>query len=659
MKMIKFYIITLLFLSGIGSAQFTQDKIGIPLTDIRNNTAKANQSKVFWHQGSWWAVMRPTSGTTWYLYQFVDDQWQSKLSLNVSGDDSPDAFIDNERNKLYIVFSTRRQFARLSFVGDGFVMDSGFPIILGITATGNDPAVITRAFDGELFLFFHKTDTLWGMYSTDDGSNWSPKFSIRTGYSSSLMDAVPFVDNGVNSMGVFVGEGSGAVRFSFFRLRDSDDPANPANWVEENLPNGGTGDDHVSIVKDFENNLYCIAKLGAGIQGQVFSLFHRSTAGAWSVYKVFTEFSGNSSRPTLTVDETNKKLYLFATVGNYIRYATLKLDELRDVVHSDWFVILKNHSDQFNNVSVSYQPQSGGGEIMVLAENSAAGHAWYNKIDLPYEATAPLIITEVNSADGAAGSADYIEIFNYSRNSVSLSSYDLEYYDDGATTPTGTRSLSGTIPPLGYYIVARNSTEFTNAYGFSPNRTFSGMRLDGGADAIRLIKNGETVDEFNQTDGGRPEWTAGKNFQRTNYPNSGDVVFFAYRNVDLSNATPGGANPLPLFKNEQPITGIGVVDNEDNNFPENMQLFPAYPNPFNPETNIKFQLAAANQLNVGIYSVNGQLIRQLFHGFAPAGEHHLNWNGTDQYGQSVASGVYILQVRTPTESVSQKLILIK
>jgi hypothetical protein len=296
---------------------------------------------------------------------------------------------------------------------------------------------------------------------------------------------------------------------------------------------------------------------------------------------------------------------------------------------------------------------------MVLAENSAAGHAWYNKLELPYETTAPLLISEVNSANGAAGSADYIEIFNYSRSSVSLSSYELEYYDDGATTPTGTRSLSGTIPPLGYYIVARNSTEFNNAYGFSPNRTFSGMRLDGGADAIRLIKNGETVDEFNQTDGGRPEWSAGKNFQRTNYPNSGDVLFFAFRNVDISNATPGDVNPFPLFKNEQPITGVSVFGDEANNIPESIRLFPAYPNPFNPETNIKFQLPIASALRVGIYSINGQLIRQLFRGFAPAGEYHLNWNGSDQYGQSVASGVYVLQVRTPTESVSQKLILIK
>jgi hypothetical protein len=653
------YIFILLLFSSAGLAQFTQDKIGVPLPSIRNNIAKPNQSKVFWHQGSWWAVMRPQSGTTWYLYQFVDDQWQSKLSLSVSGDDSPDAFIDNERNKLYIVFSTRRQFVRLSFVGDKFVMDSGFPIILGITATGNDPAVITRAYDGDLFTFFHKSDTLWGIYSSDDGSNWSQKFAIRTGYNSSLMDAIPFVNNGVNTMGVFVGEGSGLLRFSFFRLSDSEDPTVPTNWVEENLPDGGTGDDHVSMVKDFENNLYCIAKLGSGIQGQVFSLFHRSTAETWSVYKVFTEFSGNSSRPTLTIDETNEKLYLFATVGNYIRYATLELDHLRDVIHSDWYVILKNHSDQYNNVSVSYQPQSGGGEIMVLAENSTAGYAWYNKIELPYEATAPLIISEVNSANGAVGSADYIEIFNFSRNSVSLSNYDLEYYNDGATTPTGTRSLSGTIPPLGYYVIARNSTEFNNAYGFSPDRTFSGLKLDGGADAIRLVHNGERVDEFNQTDGARVEWTAGKNFQRTNYPNSGDVIFFAYRNVDLSNATPKDANPLPLFKNEQPITGINDIGDEVNNLPATIKLLSAYPNPFNPQTNIIFQLPAPTIVNVGIYSINGQLIKRLYTGMAMAGEHRFVWSGFDQHGNTVASGVYILQVATPFENISQKLILIK
>ncbi|MGH7601395.1 MAG: FlgD immunoglobulin-like domain containing protein, partial [bacterium] len=74
------------------------------------------------------------------------------------------------------------------------------------------------------------------------------------------------------------------------------------------------------------------------------------------------------------------------------------------------------------------------------------------------------------------------------------------------------------------------------------------------------------------------------------------------------------------------------------------QLEQNYPNPFNPSTMIKFALPAAGKVIVKIYSETGQLVRTLVDGEMAAGRHGIHWNGKNQAGRSIASGVYLYQI---------------
>jgi len=79
------------------------------------------------------------------------------------------------------------------------------------------------------------------------------------------------------------------------------------------------------------------------------------------------------------------------------------------------------------------------------------------------------------------------------------------------------------------------------------------------------------------------------------------------------------------------------------------QLLPGYPNPFNPMTNIPFELAEDSgnvAVKLDILDIRGRLVRTLVDGYRAGGQRHLaQWDGTDQSGQKMPSGTYMSRLR--------------
>ncbi|MCP4569820.1 MAG: S8 family serine peptidase [FCB group bacterium] len=90
-----------------------------------------------------------------------------------------------------------------------------------------------------------------------------------------------------------------------------------------------------------------------------------------------------------------------------------------------------------------------------------------------------------------------------------------------------------------------------------------------------------------------------------------------------------------------------------------LELAQNYPNPFNPRTTIRFNLKSAQHARLVVYNVAGQVVRMLYDEFAFAGEQNVVWDGSDEYGRQVASGVYFYRLTAGAESVSKKMILLK
>jgi hypothetical protein len=84
-----------------------------------------------------------------------------------------------------------------------------------------------------------------------------------------------------------------------------------------------------------------------------------------------------------------------------------------------------------------------------------------------------------------------------------------------------------------------------------------------------------------------------------------------------------------------------------------------YPNPFNAGTRIAFHLPKAGRTALRIYNINGQQVRTLISDQRNAGDHHIAWNGQDDRGQSVASGVYFCRLEYGGVMHAVKMVLVK
>lgn len=93
--------------------------------------------------------------------------------------------------------------------------------------------------------------------------------------------------------------------------------------------------------------------------------------------------------------------------------------------------------------------------------------------------------------------------------------------------------------------------------------------------------------------------------------------------------------------------------------PLHTALWANYPNPFNPETTIKYDVDKEGFVSLKIYNLLGQEVRTLFEGRKGAGRHTIQWNGRDAGNRPVSSGIYIYRLQTDRFSSSRKMILLK
>ena len=119
-----------------------------------------------------------------------------------------------------------------------------------------------------------------------------------------------------------------------------------------------------------------------------------------------------------------------------------------------------------------------------------------------------------------------------------------------------------------------------------------------------------------------------------------------------------GANVSPLALAYE---GLGASTGTDDEIamPNSFALKGNYPNPFNPSTNIAYSIDMNSKVNVKIYSLLGEEITSLFSGDVNPGTHEVQWNGVDNAGVAVASGVYIYRVEANNQALTGKMMLLK
>jgi hypothetical protein len=101
------------------------------------------------------------------------------------------------------------------------------------------------------------------------------------------------------------------------------------------------------------------------------------------------------------------------------------------------------------------------------------------------------------------------------------------------------------------------------------------------------------------------------------------------------------------------------VTEEKKSIPVEFALSQNYPNPFNPETQIGYALPTDSYVKLSIYNVLGQKVRTLVDERKGAGYHSVRWDGKDDKGDEVSSGIYFYKIQTDKFNQTNKMLLVK
>jgi photosystem II stability/assembly factor-like uncharacterized protein len=256
------------------------------------------------------------------------------------------------------------------------------------------------------------------------------------------------------------------------------------------------------------------------------------------------------------------------------------------------------------------------------------------KLDMtPEEPVTGILINEILANNVEAADENFVEFYNANAEAVDVGGL---YLSTDAESPLewqipDTDPETTTIPAGGYLVFWADNEPASGTL-------HAGITLDASGGDIALVQNlndEPTIVDSYTYEAQDPDTAYGR------YPDGSDVW----------NIMP----PTPGAENEE-FPPVSVVDG----LPRDFAVYENYPNPFNPETTIRFDLPEQVNVTIHVYNVLGERVNTLMdNSRMPAGYHSVTWNGTNHHGTGVASGIYFYQVHAGDYKSTHRMVLLK
>ena len=268
------------------------------------------QSKLWYHDGTWWACLNNASKLT--IYRLANATWTPKLDLQnavtpLFKGGTSDALWDGTNLFVAVWDYTTSKIYKLAYdpVGQTYTLLAGFPVSLSMRPY-SETIVLDKDSTGRLWATYEGEQRIYVAYTTTaDHKTWSAPLDIGTSLVNAD-DISTVVAFGGNSIGVAWSDQQGQ-RLCFRKHRDSDPPA---TWQPLEVIRSGFGviDDHLNMKADAEGRVYLVVK---NFFDAVY-VCRRDANGTWTVT---TGASGLDcgTRPILQIDAASNKLYIFYT----------------------------------------------------------------------------------------------------------------------------------------------------------------------------------------------------------------------------------------------------------------------------------------------------------------------------------------------------------
>jgi hypothetical protein len=149
--------------------------------------------------------------------------------------------------------------------------------------------------------------------------------------------------------------------------------------------------------------------------------------------------------------------------------------------------------------------------------------------------------------------------------------------------------------------------------------------------------------------------TLNSNIPNTYYQISGRTAGSYYYDVRARDAQAQWSG----FSNREMAIVEPQSVNEEPSLPISLALNQNYPNPFNPTTNISFGVPIKTHVELSVYDLTGAKVATLMNNDLAPGNYDINFNGRDERGQALASGIYFYRLRTDNQTLTKKMVLMK
>ena len=261
-----------------------------------------------------------------------------------------------------------------------------------------------------------------------------------------------------------------------------------------------------------------------------------------------------------------------------------------------------------------------------------------------------IVINEINyNSNDSFDTGDWVELFNHSNTTINLKNW---VFKDDNDSHSFVFKAETVIQPKSYLILAEKPENMHN--NFSNLDQLYGpfeFGLSGGGDEVRLFNSNGVLMDSVQYDDDSP-WPIEADGQGSTLELKDPIL--NNENAFSWTASEGHGTPESINSN---YNTLGT--NQEKIIPQKTTLLPSYPNPFNGNLTIPFELNDNQVVSLKITNILGQEIKKFNFYSLQAGKHKVTWNGVGINGNPVGSGMYFISLETNSEVSFQKVLYLK
>ena len=343
-------------------------------------TADKPQSKLFFGQGSWWAIMLDSDGKFRIHELMPDHSW--RIAGNVVDDrvaSTADLLYDG--TKLYVASrdpSSPLEVTRMSFepVTRSWTVDLGFP--KAVNSGGSESAAIEKDSTGRLWVTYTRSLKVWVTHTTTDDQTWTTPTQPQVGDTTISADDLSGLISFQGKIGLMYSDEENE-KFSFAVHKDGDPDS---TWSYESITNGALfADDHLNLKNvsdDPSGRVYAVVKTskndptGAPPTDPLIELLVRESDGTWHQHVVAT-VADEWTRPQVQIDTVNKRVLVFGTApikGGTIYEKSASINDLSFPSGRGTPYVTFNGA-YINNASGTKQPLTQQSGVVIMATSGS------------------------------------------------------------------------------------------------------------------------------------------------------------------------------------------------------------------------------------------------------------------------------------------------